>query len=84
MSAADFQANHEQPPTRAGLPVNLAFVVRFRAGDGSSPRPFEGRAEHVLSGQSSAFHSLSELQEFFQRSIHAARGDDPTGFLSQT
>jgi hypothetical protein len=50
--------------SQPSLPTNRAFVVQFRAlPTGASPA-YEGRVEHVVSGQVMRFHSLEELVAF--------------------
>lgn len=46
------------------LPTNRAFVVQFRHPPLEEPLDWEGRAEHVASGQVTHFHSLEELVAF--------------------
>ena len=43
------------------LPTNRAFVVQFRAQPSGASRGWEGRVEHVVSGQVTHFQSLEEL-----------------------
>jgi hypothetical protein len=52
------------PPT---LPTNHAFLVQFRAQSPETPMAWEGRIEHVVSGQVSHFHALEELLTFMER-----------------
>jgi hypothetical protein len=55
--------SHSQP----SLPTNRAFVVQFRVPlTGASPG-YEGRVEHLASGQVARFHSLEELLTFMIR-----------------
>jgi hypothetical protein len=49
------------------LPTNRAFVVQFRAQPTGAPPSWEGRVEHVVSGQVARFHSLEELLTFMSR-----------------
>ena len=49
------------------LPTNRAFVVQFRAQPFVASRGWEGRVEHVVSGQVTHFHSLEELLAFISR-----------------
>jgi hypothetical protein len=53
--------------SQPALPANQAFVVQFRppAPDGSPP--YDGRVEHLVSGQAARFHSLEELLAFMVR-----------------
>jgi hypothetical protein len=52
------------PSSLPALPTNRAFVVQFRplAPDGSPT--YDGRVEHLVSGQEARFHSLEELLAF--------------------
>ena len=43
------------------LPTNRAFVVQLRAQPPGAPMAWDGRVEHVVSGQMTHFHSLEEL-----------------------
>jgi hypothetical protein len=54
-----------QPPLP--LPTNRAFVVQMRAQPPGSPLVWDGRVEHVVSGQMTHFHSLEELVAFISR-----------------
>jgi len=49
------------------LPTNRAFVVQLRAQLPGDPLAWEGRVEHVVSGQATHFHSLEELLAFISR-----------------
>ena len=49
------------------LPTNRAFVVQFRAQPPGAPLGWEGRVEHVVSGQATHFRSLEELWAFMGR-----------------
>jgi hypothetical protein len=49
------------------LPTNRAFVVQFRAQPPEAPMDWDGRVEHVVSGQMTHFHSLEELMAFIRR-----------------
>ena len=56
-----------QPPPP--LPANQAFVVRLRAQPPGAPFCWDGRVEHVVSGQMTHFHSLEELLAFICRVV---------------
>jgi hypothetical protein len=56
-----------QPPLP--LPTNRAFVVRLRAQPPGAPLCWDGRVEHVVSGQMTHFHSLEELLAFICRVV---------------
>lgn len=49
------------------LPTNRAFVVQFRAQPTDAPLSWEGRVEHLVSGQVARFHSSEELLAFMRR-----------------
>ena len=49
------------------LPTNRAFVVQLRAQPPGAPLAWEGRVEHVVSGQATHYHSLEELLAFISR-----------------
>ena len=49
------------------LPTNRAFVVQLRAQPSGAPLCWDGRVEHVVSGQMEHFHSLDELLAFIYR-----------------
>lgn len=49
------------------LPTNRAFVVQFRTQPSRAQMDWEGRAEHVVSGRVTHFHSLEELLAFICR-----------------
>jgi hypothetical protein len=51
-------------PSQPSLPTNRVFVVQFRAQPTEASSPYDGRVEHVVSGQVARFHSLEELMEF--------------------
>jgi hypothetical protein len=53
--------------SQPSLPTNRAFVVQFRT-HATAPSPYyEGRVEHLESGQVARFHSLEELLAFMVR-----------------
>jgi hypothetical protein len=49
------------------LPTNRAFVVQFRAQPTDAVLSWEGRVEHLSSGQVLRFHSPEELLTFLAR-----------------
>jgi hypothetical protein len=53
-------------PSQPTLPTNHAFLVQLRAQSPGSPMAWEGRVEHVVSGQVTHFHALEELLTFMQ------------------
>jgi hypothetical protein len=52
------------PPSQPSLPSNRVFVVQFRAQPAGAPSSYDGRVEHLVSGQVARFHSLEELLGF--------------------
>jgi hypothetical protein len=52
------------PPSQPSLPSNRVFVVQFRAQPTGVSSPYDGRVEHIVSGQVARFHSLEELLGF--------------------
>jgi hypothetical protein len=59
-----------QPPPP--LPTNRAFVVQLRAQPHGAPFAWDGRVEHVVSGQMTHFHTLEELLAFIRRVLTQA------------
>jgi hypothetical protein len=55
------------PQLPASLPTNRAFVVQLRTQPSETPVVWDGRVEHVVSGQMAHFHSLDELVAFISR-----------------
>ena len=55
------------PQSQPSLPIDRAFVVQFRAQHSGASSAYDGRAEHVVSGQVERFHSLEELLAFMIR-----------------
>ena len=49
------------------LPTNRAIMVLWRAQPSGAARGWEGRVEHVVSGQVTHFHSLEDLVAFINR-----------------
>lgn len=49
------------------LPTNRAFVVQLRAQPPGDLLVWDGRVEHVVSGQATHFHTLDELVAFISR-----------------
>jgi hypothetical protein len=60
----------QSPPT---LPTDHAFVVQFRAQPRSPLTCWDGRVEHVVSGQATHFHSQEELLAFISRVLTAVQ-----------
>jgi len=55
--------------SQPSLPTNRAFVVQFRAQAAEAPLSWEGRIEHLVSGQVGRFHSPEELLECLDRML---------------
>jgi hypothetical protein len=53
------------------LPSNRAFVVQFRLPSEGNPMRWEGRVEHVISGQAQRFKSQEQLWAFITRVLTA-------------
>jgi hypothetical protein len=53
--------------SQPALPANQAFVVQFRAPLSEGAPTYDGRVEHLVSGQEARFHSLEELLAFMIR-----------------
>jgi hypothetical protein len=51
------------------LPVNRAFVVQFLSKSKVQLGQFQGRAEHISSGQAFHFNSQQELFDFVLRML---------------
>ena len=51
-------------PSQPSLPSNRVFVVQFRAQPPGASSSYDGRIEHLVSGQVARFHSLEELLGF--------------------
>jgi hypothetical protein len=61
-----------QPPP--SLPTNRAFVVQFRAQPADAPLSWEGRVEHLTSGQVLRFQAPEELLAFLARVLTEVQG----------
>ena len=57
-----------QPPP--SLPTDRAFVVQFHTQPADAPLSWEGRVEHLTSGQVLRFHAPEELLAFLDRVLH--------------
>jgi hypothetical protein len=55
------------PQRLPSLPSNRAFIVQFRLPSESKPMVWEGRVEHVISGQAQRFQSQEQLWAFITR-----------------
>ena len=61
--------------SQPSLPTNRAFVVQFRVSPTGAPSCWEGRVEHVVSGQVARFRAADELLAFMSEPRAAARID---------
>jgi hypothetical protein len=66
-------------PSQPSLPSNRVFVVQFRSQPAGEPARYDGRVEHLVSGQVARFHSLEELLAFMTRVLTEVQqqGDAP-------
>jgi hypothetical protein len=55
------------PQPQPTLPTKPAVVVQLRAQPTGVPLSWDGRVEHVVSGQMTHFHALEELLAFVRR-----------------
>ena len=55
----------------SSLPSNRAFVVQFRLPSTDRPILWEGRVEHVASGQAQRFQSQEQLWAFITHVLTA-------------
>ena len=55
------------PGSQPSLTTNRAFVVQFRVSPAGARACWEGRVEHLVTGQVTRFHSLEELVAFISR-----------------
>ena len=63
----------QQIERKSPLPTNRAFVLQFRAEADVQQGRFDGRIEHVVSGQTAHFHSIEELVEFLAQALPPLR-----------
>jgi hypothetical protein len=61
------------PQPQPSLPTNRAFVVQFRAQPPATLLSWEGRVEHLTSGQVLRFHTAEELLAFLARVLTEVR-----------
>jgi hypothetical protein len=59
------------------MPTQRAFVIQFRPEADVKQGRFEGRVEHVASGQAAHFHSLDELLAFLARVLTDVHAEPP-------
>jgi hypothetical protein len=67
-------------PSQPSLSTSKAFVVQFRSNTNVQQGRFEGRVEHVASGEAIHFHSQEELLAFILRLLT----DVPSGALGDS
>lgn len=63
----------QQPQPKPPLSLQRSFVVQFRGDTGAQPAVYDGRVEHVTSGQATLFSSSEELLAFITRVLTAMR-----------
>lgn len=56
------------------LPTDRAFVVQFRVQAEATPPRYEGRVEHLVSGQATHFSSWEDLQRFVEKMLTSRLG----------
>jgi hypothetical protein len=54
-------------PSPLSLRSHRVFVGQLRSQPVGEPARYEGRVEHIVSGQAACFHSLEELLAFMTR-----------------
>jgi len=67
------------PLSEPSLPTDRVFVVQFRAQPAGAASAYDGRVEHVVSGQALRFHALEEWLAFMVRVLTdvQAQADSP-------
>ena len=64
----------KQPPQpKSPLSPYCSFVVQFRTGTGVKPATYDGRVEHVTSGQATLFSSPEASLAFITRVLAKVR-----------
>ena len=66
-----FYENDGMTQSTPSLPANRAFVIQFRAQPQDKPLSWEGRIEHMVSGEATRFQSQDDMYRFIAR----VRGD---------
>lgn len=64
------------PVVISGIQHRAAFVVRFGADTEVAAHVYQGRIEHVFSGESMHFSSLDELLGFMERMLSKINAED--------
>ena len=59
------------------FPSHQAFVVQLRAGTELTPQGLQGRIEHITSGQTAEFDSLTALLAFMVTVLTQCSSVDP-------
>jgi hypothetical protein len=54
-------------PSQPSLPSNWVFVVQFPRQSTGAPAGYDGRGEHLVSGQVVRFHAMEALLAFMIR-----------------
>jgi hypothetical protein len=63
------------PEPKPPLSPQQSFVVQFRTDTGVKPAAYDGRIEHVISGQATLFSSPEELLAFITRVLAHVRAE---------
>jgi hypothetical protein len=61
----------------SALPTNRAFVVQFRSQGEATLLRYEGRVEHLVSGQATHFQSWEELRLFIECTLDSVAEKPP-------
>ena len=64
-----------QSQEQTQLPTQWAFVVQFSAETDVAQEHFAGRVEHVVTGQTTHFHTQEDLMAFLTRMLATVRLD---------
>lgn len=59
------------------LPTDRAFVLQFRKQADPKTGKFDGRIEHMTSGEAALFNSLEELLTFLQKILPPGKAPAP-------
>jgi hypothetical protein len=54
----------------------LAFVIQFRSETDVDAGRFDGRVEHIVSGEQTRFHSLEELLDFIGHVLRTVQDEE--------
>jgi hypothetical protein len=65
--------------SQPALPTNRAFVVQFRPPKPDGSPTYDGRVEHLVSGEAARSHSLEELLAFMVRVLARVRQQTDAG-----